>query len=392
MKALQLLKYLVFCLSFAMFCYQLSVAVERLMNPPLIEVTEIIDIKDIDPPVITVCPTNQINLIRIKENGYIKRDMILYGTAKIEKKQFLSWGGHLNKTFHELISDIFPNITGNSYPKFHKKYLKGVDPMMIFAPKYGYCLEISDYNINNEISIQVFEPLGEFHVYVTDKKHHSYPVLWFSSQFGELITGLSGIESWYDVQVKLRSRSDPNKKGVCEEYDTNTFADCVKKEVSAVMLPVLQCNPPYLSLTNQCTGYFNGSEQSKIQKYFTDIDLWNNYLMELVAFRPIPPQKKCKKPCLATESTVQLRGKNKPDHPRAMTMSKVNLHFKEEVPKTFKMINYTPYDFLIDSGSSLGLWLGLSIFSLTDLSIDALHYIETKLSTVLFCKKNNVKQ
>ena len=391
MQVLQLLKYLVFCLSFAMFCYQLSVAVDKLIYPPLIDVTEIIDIKDIDPPVITVCPTNQINLTRIKENGYNKRDNLLYGRVHVKKNYFISWGGHLNKTFDELISGIFLNITGPTklYPRFP---LPLRVQKMIFVPKYGYCLEVSDYNMINELSIQAIEPLGDFHVYVTDKKHHSFPVIWFPSQFGDLITGHSGIESWYDVQVKLRSRSDPNKKGICEEYDSNTFADCVDKEVSAVMLPVLNCNPPYLSPTNQCTGYFNGSELSKIKKYFTDIDLWNKYLMELVAFRPIPPQKMCKKPCLATESHVQLRGKNKPDHPRGATMAKVNLNFKEEVPKTFKMINYTPYDFLIDAGSSLGLWLGLSVFSLTDLSIDALHYIETKLSAVLFCKRNNVQQ
>ena len=90
-------------------------------------------------------------------------------------------------------------------------------------------------------------------------------------------------------------------------------------------------------------------------------------MMKLVAMEELPIQEQCKQPCLTTKINVQLRNKGIPDHPTAATMAKVNLKFEKTVEKRFLVVNYTLYNFLIDVGSSLGLWLGVSVLSFTHL-------------------------
>ena len=49
--------------------------------------------------------------------------------------------------------------------------------------------------------------------------------------------------------------------------------------------------------------------------------------------------------------------------------------FGEEVVHRQKVLAYGSYEFLIDVGSSLGLWLGLSVFGITDLGVDLVLYV-----------------
>ena len=44
--------------------------------------------------------------------------------------------------------------------------------------------------------------------------------------------------------------------------------------------------------------------------------------------------------------------------------------FEEEVVHRQKYLAYGSYEFLIDVGSSLGLWLGLSVFGIVDLGVE----------------------
>ena len=50
-------------------------------------------------------------------------------------------------------------------------------------------------------------------------------------------------------------------------------------------------------------------------------------------------------------------------------LGKVSIHFNEKVYVTEKLYNYDSFKFLIDIGSSLGLWLGLSVLGLYDILV-----------------------
>ena len=44
----------------------------------------------------------------------------------------------------------------------------------------------------------------------------------------------------------------------------------------------------------------------------------------------------------------------------------VKIEFNPKVTKYIKLSNYNMYNYLVDVGSSLGLWLGLSVLTLYD--------------------------
>ena len=176
-----------------------------------------------------------------------------------------------------------------------------------------------------------------------------------------------GTEKWYTNKVSLISNEDPLKKKSCQHYgsDLNTYEYCVDKSISNTMMTGLGCNPPYLSMNNICNTVL---EKERVRKFFKKIDYWNSYIMKLIDLDPMTIQDNCTDPCLTTHVDVYLHSEGRSEHPKP-TYARVNLSFKKEVEKRSRVISYDFYNFLIDIGSSLGLWLGISVFSLTDIAL-----------------------
>ena len=81
----------------------------------------------------------------------------------------------------------------------------------------------------------------------------------------------------------------------------------------------------------------------------------------------IQEEKPCKLPCLMTLSNVKEKFAK---IPFAHNWQSVDLTFLEDVIYTKKVMSYGLYNFLVDIGGSLGLWLGLSVLGLGNLAIE----------------------
>ena len=85
-----------------------------------------------------------------------------------------------------------------------------------------------------------------------------------------------------------------------------------------------------------------------------------------------PAMKQCPKPCIMTQSNIiekgnaLLRGNKK---------SKLQLLIDKQVVHKTKMLGYGFSNFLIDMGSSMGFWFGLSVFGLADLGISIIDWV-----------------
>ena len=93
-----ILRFLVFLISFAMFCYQLNTATLNLIDPPTVLSQHERDITSDDMPLVTICPTNQTNTTRLVELGYEKYLDMLEGRVGHRT----SWGEHVKLTFDGL--------------------------------------------------------------------------------------------------------------------------------------------------------------------------------------------------------------------------------------------------------------------------------------------------
>ena len=189
----------------------------------------------------------------------------------------------------------------------------------------------------------------------------------------------------YDYMIKVDhlSNFDPRNPDDCKEYTEDDFENCVDEELQDLWKPALGCNPPWLSAQDQCIRVINATDEIVKNIYGNKKFLVITDIVEMEGF---PARERCTKPCTVTQSNFFLGEKtNKPfldDH------TKLRFKFAKQVIYKTKILGYGFSDFLIDLGSSLGLWFGLSVFGITDLGIMTYQWAKTlKLnSSTKFCK------
>ena len=94
---------------------------------------------------------------------------------------------------------------------------------------------------------------------------------------------------------------------------------------------------------------------------------------------PTEAEIRCKHPCKKMTNTVSVRAENVGvgTSETGETETLLILNFKKTVRIEKSIVVYTFFNFIIDIGSSLGLWLGLSALGITDLAIDAFQLAKT---------------
>ena len=175
-----------------------------------------------------------------------------------------------------------------------------------------------------------------------------------------------GDENDYMVQVKHMSSFDPRNPDECKEYTADFFENCVDERLQDVWKPVLGCNPPWLSSQDQCNGVINRTDD-----IFDKLDENQVFstLSSIMEMKSYPAREKCR-PCTVTQSNIFQRKTRMTSY----LWSTINLKFATEVVHRTKVLGYSFSQFLIDLGSSLGLWFGLSVFGIADLGIITFHW------------------
>ena len=126
----------------------------------------------------------------------------------------------------------------------------------------------------------------------------------------------------------------------------------------------MDCIPPWLSATNQCS--MNITTYNHTNREIYDLIL-NKNIRPRCTREPTEMEENCKKPCKKMTNKVYLIG----DEESKLLDTDVWIRFKKTVRVEKKVVVYTLFNFIIDAGSSLGLWLGLSALGIIDLAIGA---------------------
>ena len=84
-------------------------------------------------------------------------------------------------------------------------------------------------------------------------------------------------------------------------------------------------------------------------------------------------KRACPHPCTVIQSTIR------PGSSEATNETRIRLLFDDLVVYSHIIVNYGFTDFLVDLGSSVGLWFGLSVFGLADLGILVLDFLQVKV-------------
>ena len=298
-----------------MFFFQLKIAIQNLISPQEVDSTSIKDINAIELPIITICQTNQTNITALADLGYCDEQNLLMGITGDK----ISWGGYHNLTHEELLQIThgklftkFDVVFGNGYQfKANLKYL----------PPYGFCEEISEYYPGSDIFLNLKNT--DIRIFITDNNYRSYFNLDFTSQKGDPIIISRDEIHYYDVEVDVTSLCNVKPDLVSEK---DSFKQCVDNELQRVVGNPLGCLPPWMSPSNQCNRTYPSTFWDSIP------DFWMKYINKPLTLRSMEIERKCRKYCSMTRSTVHLREKKETDGYNNLYIS-FNDELKEAVVK-----------------------------------------------------------
>ena len=130
----------------------------------------------------------------------------------------------------------------------------------------------------------------------------------------------------------------------------------------------MNCIPPWLSSENQCST--NVTIKYKCNHTWSEIRtmIEEKFITPKLESELTEAEKKCKKPCMKMTNKISLRAENDLEYPK---YAELILKFRKEVIVKKQVVVYTWFNFIVDVGSSLGLWLGLSALGITDMTIEA---------------------
>ena len=370
---------LILVFSIFMFIWQVSVAITNLMDPPVVDSTERLNIDDIDLPLITICPLEQWREQKLRFWNY-SSELDLYegfdSTMDLVngyQKKFVGWGAQHNLTTEEYIPNFVwtRRLDNLQFTKDWKiKY------EIKLYPKYGFCYDIVNFTTGKELEIWV--PAGRYNesqVYITDKKLRSRNTVFAESQFGSRIILKNSSIQEFAVKVEELSNFDPRNPDDCKEYEHDAYDECIDDELQKVWKPMINCNPPWISAKDQCNDIINMTQKTadSVRK------ITFNTVNGIYEMKTYPAKESCTKPCTVTQPNI-FYGK---EHKGESSEFTLILSFADQVVYTTKKLAYGSSNFLIDMGSSLGLWFGLSVFGITDLGITAFQWVKNTRQEIM---------
>ena len=376
MNVTKAFRMLILAISLSMFLWQAYVAISKLMDPPVVDSTERLNMADIEPLLITICPLEQWNKTMIKQYGYghLKDLLRGYQDSTIEndfEPIFVGWGAKQNLTYGELIQKVLNfNLSNPKMFVYRDKKPNAIDFSyeIRFYPKHGYCYDLVNL-IGEVLTVNYYPKVGKAQVYITDKKLRTGNTLFAKSHWGSKIVLQKNWVHEFVVKVEQLSNFDPRKPDECKEYANDEYEKCVDDELQKIWKPLINCNPPWLSSMEKCDdGVMNISEKTSASVYKNSFKTVSG----IFDMKTYPAIEQCAKSCTVTKANVFKGEKSVGLLDRCV----LEFNFDDQVVFTTKQLAYGPSDFLIDIGSSLGLWFGLSVFGISDLGILAFQWVK----------------
>ena len=144
-------------------------------------------------------------------------------------------------------------------------------------------------------------------------------------------------------------------------YPTKGFTsctDCIEAEIKEKIVPALGCMVPWISDRDACEGSRERLPQHEhlfIWLYGITRRSWGNFLYK---------SDECRPPCsyLTAHSTKSLFGST------GKGKNHIELYILEQVEVEKILLAYDSGDLLVEIGSCLGLWLGLSVVGIYDIA------------------------
>ena len=166
--------------------------------------------------------------------------------------------------------------------------------------------------------------------------------------------------SWSDYKIKITENIVETKDGPCIDYPNDghkSYSDCIDADLRGMIVPVLGCMIPWMTEGSACSQPVPRlAQHRRLLEWISNISLASWGDIEFSADSCLPPSR-----------TMSFQVGNTPSHSsRPKGKSTISLFFQEKVEMKAMVLVYDATSLLVEAGSCLGLWLGLSVVGIFD--------------------------
>ena len=343
-----LLRKLFQVVTIGVFIYQVQDSLQYYFDENIIQTVSHLQLKDVKQPDIYICEDQQLDYRQLREIGYQFMNTLLPG--EISSSDRITWRGkNGNLTFSEIQNAVFKN----DYSKL--KTLQDRDEKIFVLP-YGFCIKLSKSvydtieNVKRSILL-IDDPYKGNKLRMTELVNFN---------FGP--TGKDTFDSSVIVVEYSLFDSSLQDGKTCKDYEkyNTTYGDCFISVLKTQLLELYDCLPPWFPdntaiICEENIKRITVDNKTLMNKTKQDLD-------RIVEGRKIDASDKCMKPCKALKASY-----------------KKTLHITTRLDKTIltyeildsvtvhtDMYESDLFDLVVDLGSALGLWLGMSALCIFD--------------------------
>ena len=373
MKFSKLVRLTVQAAAFAIFVYQMVEAVDKFITFRTVPIEETKDISKTKLPTLMIC--KQFNYTKAAESmgkqGYYDQTDFLAGY--LLDLGFVSWEGLHNITYSNITETIFDpiySLENLAITKYNDYGVQDIQNMAVHFTAYdGYCgkLDLETLNATQSKSY-IFNIMSytteDFDLRIVDLDATPFYKINLDSMKGDILKAEFGKTSVYTITIEEVHRME--ESGKCTSYgdgaEFRTYADCIANKQKNIFQPILGCMIPWMAAPNDldtCIGRIDVAEESLYWDFMSD-------LLEKIIFYDVTQlYDSCLNPCLEhnfhSKQKIVL-GSN--------ATRKITLNFRETVRVIKHVKAYGFFDLVVEVGSCLGLWIGLSALGVFDLFLE----------------------
>ena len=362
----------------AIFAYQMIVAGTKYLSPGSTPSVETKDIQDAKLPDIYVCLKNIFN-VKPEETEFADLTKFIGGIHAKNGSIIVTWEGENDLPYENMTIRLYPKM--NQFPITGQPNSNWISNLQThFTAMDGFCYKIKINATNippSQLFYLTFDGLNttnadQIKIIIADTGRNPYYMLNTDSVNGDAIEQQQNLRKAFSINFEETHWLE--ESGECTNYgegaDFKTFADCLANEHEKIFKPILGCNVPWLSAPRNsdiCRGrvHLTPKASSSFRK-----NLYER-LTRIEIAGAISHSNGCLKPCeeLQAYSTQQRRivGFNS----AKLRQTSLKIIFGKKVKITKYQRAYGLFELVVDVGSSLGLWIGLSALGLFDLLLQS---------------------
>ena len=350
-------------LAIGLFVYQFQNSIIKYITGPITTQTSTTSFDKIQQPLIYLCQEDQFDYTEARHIGY--KTMTHFSMGNLIDSTNYTWNGRYgNISYHEIQDRIYNTdyrnlVVENSKTGVISDFQIADTEMVYFVP-LGFCI-----NIMPTKKFTIVKNTEKSELYLVDPAGAN-KLRMFESNDAKINFGPTDVGYYdrmvFEVEVKIHDFSIHDGK-TCMNYEKmgTSYNSCVQNEMKTFLLEWYKCLPPWFPKNSTLTCL--KSDVLEINDAnLTMLDQFTKFIKKL--------RMEILQPCLPPCVTMLFK-LNKVMHIKnRVDTAIVDINVKDEIKVDTDVYAYDIFNLVVDLGSSLGLWLGLSALNIFDTLVE----------------------